>query len=246
MMARRTSRGTARILVVDDVAHVRALARAGLERRGFEVDEAEDGETALRLVRSGTVDLVVLDVHLPRMSGLAVLSRIRHDSALPVILVTGLDDEADRVIGLDLGADDYIVKPFSPLELAARVASLLRRSALGDAAGMTDRPIPTEAAAAIEPVVVSHPERRVVVSGLSVDLTPKEFDLLAYLVASPGRVFTRAELLDGVWGSGPDWQDPATVTEHVRRLRRKIETDPESPQFLQTVRGVGYRFDPAG
>lgn len=245
MMARRASGGTARILVVDDVAHVRALARAGLERRDFEVDEAEDGETALRLVRSGTVDLVVLDVHLPRMSGLAVLSRIRHDSALPVILVTGLDDETDRVIGLDLGADDYIVKPFSPLELAARVASLLRRSALGDTARMTDRVIPTEVAAN-EPVVVNHPERRVVVSGLSVDLTPKEFDLLAYLVASPGRVFTRAELLDGVWGSGPDWQDPATVTEHVRRLRRKIETDPESPQFLQTVRGVGYRFDPAG
>ena len=235
-----------RVLVVDDMADVRFLVRSALERRGFDVVEAEDGETALALVWAGGVRLVVLDVNLPRMSGLAVLSRLREDPSVAVILLTSMCDEADRVLGLEMGADDYVVKPFSPNELGARVASVLRRT------GETqpdegDVPVPTaRAGAGPAAVSVRSAERQVLVEDRAVDLTPKEFDLLACLAGQPRRVFSRAELLRLVWGSELGWQDAATVTEHVRRLRRKIEPDPENPRWLQTVRGVGYRFDPAG
>lgn len=226
---------------------VRLLARSALERRGFDVVEAEDGETALAMVGAGRVDLVVLDVNLPRMSGLAVLTRLRQDTAVAVILLTSMQDEMDRVLGLELGADDYVVKPFSPAELGARAASVLRRSAgsatLAGAAGAAPC---SEAAVTPAAIEVRPAERQVRVAGVEVDLTPREFDLLACLVAEPRRVFSREELLRRVWGSEPGWQDPATVTEHVRRLRRKIEVEPENPAWLQTVRGVGYRFDPAG
>lgn len=246
--------------MVDDAPDVRLLARSALERRGFDVTEAEDGETALALVWSGDVDLVVLDVVLPRMSGLAVLTRLRQDSSVPVILLTSLQEETDRVLGLEMGADDYVGKPFSPAELGARVASVLRRTGTGAVATTGDaEPAggggPAAGGESREPATGSAggctldmrtEERRALVAGQPVELTPKEFDLLACLVAAPGRVFSRAELLERVWGSAVDWQDPATVTEHVRRLRRKIEHDPERPCWLITVRGVGYRFDPAG
>ena len=241
-----------RVLVVDDMPDVRLLARAALERRGFDVAEAEDGETALAMVLAGSVDLVVLDVNLPRMSGLAVLTRLRQHVAVPVILLTSMDDEADRVLGLEMGADDYVVKPFSPAELGARVASVLRRSTGGvTPAGSGEKPEPPPEPSGKEPsgtaaLEVRPVERQVLLAGTEVDLTPKEFDLLACLVAEPRRVFSRDELLRLVWSSETDWQDPATVTEHVRRLRRKIEQDPESPAWVQTVRGVGYRFDPTG
>lgn len=245
-MGAHSSQPAARVLVVDDMPDVRLLARAALERRGFDVAEAEDGETALAMVWAGSVDLVVLDVNLPRMSGLAVLTRLRQDTAVAVILLTGMQDETDRVLGLEMGADDYVVKPFSPAELGARVASVLRRSQR--AAPVGERvPAPGGGSAAMPSALDVRPaERQVLVSGTEVDLTPREFDLLACLVAEPRRVFSREDLLRLVWESEPGWQDPATVTEHVRRLRRKIEQDPENPAWLQTVRGVGYRFDPAG
>ena len=228
------------------MADVRLLARAALERRGFDVSEAEDGETALAMVGAGRVDLVVLDVNLPRMSGLAVLTRLRQDTSVAVILLTGMQDETDRVLGLEMGADDYVVKPFSPTELGARVASVLRRSTNGAPTG-DGTPAPGRDNTATPSVIEVRPaERQVLVAGMGVDLTPREFDLLACLVAEPRRVFSRDDLLRVVWGSEPGWQDTATVTEHVRRLRRKIEQDPENPVWLQTVRGVGYRFDPAG
>ena len=230
--------GPLRILVVDDEAEIRTLVKAGLARHGFQVAEAEDGETALSLVWAGKVDLLVLDVNLPRMSGLAVLARIRRDATLPVILLTGRQEEGDRVLGLELGADDYVTKPFSPLELGARVTSVLRRCRPANARTQ----MPPEASLPATTVVVRVAERKVLVAGTVVDLTRKEFDLLACIASAPGRVFTRAELLAHVWESALEWQDPSTVTEHVRRLRRKIEVDPENPCWIQTVRGVGYRF----
>jgi len=236
--------GNARILVVDGAADARLLARLALEHRRFDVLEAEDGERALALVRSGGIDLVVLEVKLPGMSGLAVLSRLRHEGDLPVIIVTDLRDETDRVIGLELGADDYMAKPFSPAELGARVTSVLRRSAGPGTRLAPLRHLAAEPAHVAGDVQVDQATRRVVVAGETVELSPKEFDLLACLASTPRRVFTRAELLKHVWDSAVDWQDPATVTEHVRRLRRKIEADPANPCRIQTVRGVGYRFDP--
>ncbi|HEX2701123.1 MAG TPA: response regulator transcription factor [Acidimicrobiales bacterium] len=246
-MERHPSRPTARVLVVDDVADVRLLARVALERRGFDVAEAEDGETAVAMVWAGNVDLVLLDVNLPRMSGLAVLTRLRQDSAVPVILVTSLDDESDRVLGLEMGADDYVVKPFAPAELGARAASVLRRCGTAGAVGATGgAAVPDVGPMPARTLELRAEERRVLVSGMSVELTPKEFDLLACLAAAPCRVFSRADLLAQVWGSAPGWQDPATVTEHVRRLRRKIEIDPENPGWIQTARGIGYRFNSTG
>lgn len=224
-----------RVLVVDDAPDARLMARAGLEDRGFDVVEAHDGESAVEAVSSDAFDLVVLDINLPGMSGLAVLRRVRQDSDVAVILLTGLADETDRILGLELGADDYMVKPFSPAELGVRALTVLRRVVSGTAPGRPDLP-----------VLIRLGERRVLVHGVEVTLSALEFDLLACLASVPKRVFSRRDLLERVWNSAPDWQDPATVTEHIRRLRRKIEADPEQPVVLQTVRGVGYRFDPAG
>lgn len=234
----------ARVLVVDASADARLLARMALEHRCFDVMEAEDGEQALSLVRLGGIDLVLLEVKLPRMSGLAVLSRLRQEGDLPVIMVTVQQDETDRVIGLELGADDYVAKPYSPAELGARMTSVLRRSARRGTVLAPVRQQEAQAAQGNGPVSVDQTTRQVVVAGTAVDLSPKEFDLLAHLASAPRRVFTRGELLEHVWDSALAWQDPATVTEHVRRLRRKIEADPANPRRIQTVRGVGYRFDP--
>ena len=235
---------TARILVVDASAGARLLAKLAFEHRGFDVVEAEDGEQALSLVRSGGVDLVVLEVRLPGMSGLAVLSRLRQEGDLPVVMVTVQQDETDRVIGLELGADDYVVKPFSPAELGARVTSVLRRSTGQRAPLAPIRQLAAYSGQVTAPVSMDQITRQVVVEGTTVELSPKEFDLLAHLASAPRRVFTRGELLAHVWDSALGWQDPATVTEHVRRLRRKIEADPANPRRIQTVRGVGYRYDP--
>ncbi len=228
---------TNRVLVVDDMADIRLVAAAALEHQGFHVAQVEDGEQAVSLLDAGEpFDLVVLDINLPGMSGLEVLRRLRTNSALPVILLSGRDEETDRVLGLELGADDYVVKPFSTRELAARARSVLRRVA----------PRETSGGLVFGPLVVHLAERRILRDGEPVEVTAKEFDLFAFFAtAPPRRVFSRAELLERVWGSSAEWQDPATVTEHVRRLRKKVERDPEQPQLLQTVRGVGYRFDPA-
>jgi DNA-binding response OmpR family regulator len=169
---------------------------------------------------------------LPAVSGFEVLSEIRREGDLPVILLTARADESDRVAGLELGADDYVVKPFSPRELVARVRTVLRRSSPRVPAG------PVE----FDGIVIDNGRRVAEVEGRTVDLTAKEFDLLAFLVANPNQVFSRGQLLEKVWGSSAEWQDPATVTVHVRRIRQKIEADAQSPRWVQTVWGVGYRF----
>jgi len=228
-----------RVLTVDDMADTRLLVRKALEREGYEVREAADGATALEAVRTDVPDVVLLDVNMPDMSGLEVLATVRRlHPDLPVILVTGRNDESDRVLGLDLGADDYLVKPFSVRELGARIRSVTRRASPAADGPSSAGPID------FGDLAVRRAEHEVALGGELVDLTPKEFDLLAYLASHPRRVFTREEILREVWGSSEDWQDPATVTEHVRRLRKKIETDPERPLRLRTVRGVGYRFEP--
>ncbi|GBE25772.1 transcriptional regulatory protein SrrA [bacterium BMS3Bbin02] len=222
------------ILVVDDEPMVREVVTAYLERDGFEVHAEADGTKALEYLATASPDLVVLDVMLPHVDGLQILANLRAVSDVPVILLTARTEEPDRVLGLELGADDYVTKPFSPRELAARVRSVLRRSA----------PASTPQRLEFEDLVIDEESRDVIVRGEVVDLTPKEFELLAHLAASPKKVFTRGDLLEDVWASSPDYQDPSTVTVHIRRLRRKIEIDPESPRWLTTVWGVGYRFEP--
>jgi DNA-binding response OmpR family regulator len=226
----------ARVLVVDDEPTVRDVVVQYLRRDGHDVTEASDGDQALRLLDAQLPDLVVLDLMLPGVDGLEILRRLRATSDVPVIMLTALAEERDRVVGLELGADDYVVKPFSPRELAARVNGVLRRSTGRD----------TSPADVIEhgELRIDGRSREVHLRDRLVEMTPKEFDLLAYLAGSPRQVFSRADLLHAVWHSSPDWQDPATVTVHVRRIRNKIETDPEHPRWIATVWGVGYRFEP--
>jgi two-component system phosphate regulon response regulator PhoB len=224
----------ARILVVDDDEQSRALVRVALERESFAVLEASDGVEALELIASETPDLVVLDVNLPRMGGFDVLTQLRIASSVPVIMVTGRDGETDRVLGLELGADDYVVKPFAPRELTSRVRAILRRSA----------PASSDESLDFVGLHIDLTSREVKVEGRSVGLTTREFELLAFLASSPRRVYSRAQLLERVWSSALEWQDPATVTEHVRRIRMKIEPDADGPHRIRTVRGVGYAFDP--
>ena len=213
------------------------MVELALHCEDITVTHAADGPSALVRVAECRPDLVLLDIDLPGMSGLEVMTRLRRDDdAAAVILLGGQEANGKRVLGLELGADDYVEKPFSPRELAARVRTVLRRCSRG----------PTSAQIVAGPLRIQVAERRVAVDGEVVELTPKEFDLLVFLASSPpARVFSRHELLQEVWGSSAAWQDPATVTEHVRRLRLRIEGDAARPQLLQTVRGVGYRFDPA-
>jgi len=222
------------VLVVDDEPMVREVVTAYLERDGFTVAEAADGAVALEWLRRTTPDLVVLDVMLPKVDGFTVLSQIRKLSDVPVILLTARTEEPDRVLGLELGADDYVVKPFSPRELTARVRSVLRRA----------RPTASNVVFDFDGLVVDCGSREVRLGADVLDLTPKEFDLLAFLAESPRQVFSRGQLLEQVWDSSSEYQDPSTVTVHVRRLRRKMETDPAEPRWIKTVWGVGYRFEP--
>jgi DNA-binding response OmpR family regulator len=225
-----TTRQTHEVLIVDDEPMVREVVAQYLEMDGFKVRSASDGAAALLELNSSLPDVVVLDIMLPLVGGLEVLTELRRRSdEIAVVLLTANGAEDDRVRGLDLGADDYVVKPFSPRELTARVRSVLRRAvgggqALIDARGLT----------------VDPGSRTVTVNGSPVELTRREFDLLSFLARQPGQVFSRAQLLDQVWDSSTDWQDPATVTVHVRRLRGKLGGDPE--RFIETVWGVGYRF----
>jgi DNA-binding response OmpR family regulator len=222
-----------RVLVVDDDHAVRDVVRRYLERSGYEVGLAGDGETALRLFAEREPDLVVLDLMLPGIGGLEVCRRVRERGQVPVVMLTALGEESDRVLGLELGADDYVVKPFSPRELVLRVGSVLRRSRTAPAAvseSLTDGDLRLDLGA-----------RRGTLDGDELALTGREFDLLAFLLRNPGRAFTRAELLEAVWG----WSfgDQSTVTVHMRRLREKIEPDPARPRRISTVWGVGYRYD---
>jgi DNA-binding response OmpR family regulator len=221
-----------RILLVDDEPKIREVVANYLRRDGYQVQTAVDGATARRQLDEFRPDLVVLDLMLPAVSGFEVLAEIRRNGDLPVIVLTARAEEADRVAGLELGADDYVVKPFSPRELVARVRTVLRRSSAKPVSG----PI------AFDGVEVDLGRRVATIEGTPVELTAKEFDVLAFLVGHARQVFSRSDLLERVWGSSVEWQDPATVTVHIRRIRLKIEQDPQNPRWLQTVWGVGYRF----
>jgi len=226
-----------RVLVVDDDERARTAVAWALEADGFDVEHADDGLRALDLLESAAPSLVVLDLSLPGLDGLDVLRRLRDrerrdgEDPLPVIILSGRDGETDRIVGLDLGADDYLVKPFSPGELAARARSVLRR-------------IRRPPAAVVPGVHVDPAAREATVDGRPVELTAKEFDLLHFLVEHPRRVFSRSQLLRHVWASNAGWQSEATVTEHIHRLRHKIEPHPGEPRRLRTVRGAGYRWEP--
>jgi DNA-binding response OmpR family regulator len=222
------------VLVVDDEPIVRDVIVRYLRRDGFSTLEAGDGDRARELIETAEPALVVLDVMLPGTDGLELCRWIRRRSELPVILLTARGEESDRIVGLELGADDYVTKPFSPRELAARVRTVLRR-----AGAQATRPERLEYA----DVVLDGASREVTRGGEPVALTAREFDLLWFLAANPRRVFSRSHLMDRVWGHAPAL-DTGTVTVHIRRLREKLEADPSHPAHLQTVWGVGYRFDP--
>ena len=226
------------VLVVDDEPMLRNLLSRLLRMEGYDVIEAEDGQTALGLIDARQPDLVLLDVMLPAKDGLDTLGDLRRTSDVPVILVSALGEEADRVLGLKMGADDYVVKPFSAAELSARIESVLRRAAVRAAPEAPSNQI------SFDGLAIDLQSREVTLEGARVDMTAKEFDLLAFLAASPRQVFSREQLLRQVWESSSDWQSDATITEHVRRLRKKIEEDPDRPRWITTVRGVGYRFEP--
>jgi DNA-binding response OmpR family regulator len=222
------------VLVVDDEPIVRDVVVRYLRRDGFTTLEAGDGDSARRLIETGEPELVVLDVMLPGTDGLELCRWIRSRSALPVIMLTARGEEADRIVGLELGADDYVTKPFSPRELATRVRTVLRRSG-----GVQTQPERLTFA----DVVLDGASREVTNAGTPMTLTAREFDLLWFLASHPRQVFSRDQLMDRVWGHAVAI-DTGTVTVHIRRLREKIETDPAHPTHLQTVWGVGYRFDP--
>ena len=220
------------ILVVDDEPKIATLARDYLEHAGFAVVTANDGQAALTTIRQRRPDLVVLDLGLPGLDGLDVTRQLRRDSSIPIVMLTARDDELDKLLGLELGADDYITKPFSPRELVARVRAVLRRAERPPEAGETIR---------AGDLTLDVPRMRAEVAGTAVDLTPTEFHLLATLAARPGRIFTRAQLLDAVRGVAFETYERA-IDSHVKNLRRKIEPDPRRPRYVLTVYGVGYRF----
>ena len=228
-----------RILVVEDDPDIRLLLCRLLEREEYEVTAVADALGAMEQLGAGEPDLVLLDLGLPDVDGMELLGRIRGRSTVPIIMLTGRTAEDDRIAGLRGGADDYVNKPFSAGELVARVQSVLRRAQpAADSSGSSGGPL------AFEGLVIDPHAREVRVGDDLVPVTAKEFDLLAFLAAAPRQVFTREQLLRHVWDSSTEWQDDATVTEHVRRVRRKIEADPDRPRWLLTVRGVGYRFEP--
>ncbi|HEX2313762.1 MAG TPA: response regulator transcription factor [Thermomonospora sp.] len=229
---------TGRILVVDDDPTVAEVVMRYLVRDGHEVECVADGRDALRSAEARPPDLVVLDLMLPGVGGLEVCRRLRETSAVPVVMLTALGEETDRLAGLELGADDYVTKPFSPRELALRVRSVLRRARGGlNPAGRGPARLDDGG------LVVDLGAHEAALGGELLSLTAREFDLLAYLMRHPRRAFTRDELLEHVWG----WSfgDASTVTVHVRRLREKIEEDPTTPRRIVTVWGVGYRYEPA-
>jgi DNA-binding response OmpR family regulator len=223
-----------RILLVDDDESVRAVLSFPLEKDGYEVLQAADGEEALQMFAGGQIDLVVLDIMLPKLDGLDVCRRLRTTSSVPIIMLTARDDELDTVIGLELGADDYITKPFSIREFRSRVRALLRRARVRAEEGSDER-------IEFDGLVIDGPRRTVEVRGEPAQLTYVEFELLRTLASSPGRVFSRRMLLESLWKSA-DYRDPRTIDVHVRHLREKLEAEPRTPELILTVRGVGYRF----
>ena len=220
------------ILVVDDEPKIVGLARDYLEHAGFTVVSASDGPEALARARADRPDLVVLDLGLPKLDGLDVARALRQASSVPIVILSGRSDESDKLVGLELGADDYVTKPFSPKELVARVRAVLRRS---------ERPVGSSDVIRAADVTLDVPRMRVRAGDRDVDLTATEFQLLAALAREPGRVFTRSQLLDAVHGVAFESYERA-IDAHVKNIRRKLEPDPREPWYLQTVHGVGYRF----
>jgi two-component system phosphate regulon response regulator PhoB len=222
------------VLVVDDDVEIRVLLREVLSDDGYTIFEAGTGAEALQLVKQVEIDVVLLDLGLPDASGLDLLTQFTADAHTSVIILTGRAGETDRVVGLDLGADDYIAKPFSTRELVARVNAVNRRNHRGQ---LERRQL------CFGSLVIDQDTRDVMLDGVEVALTPKEFDVLAFLAGSPRRVYSKGQLLRDVWGSSPEWQDDTTVGEHMHRIRRKLDPA-DRERWVQTIRGVGYRFVP--
>ncbi|RIK40073.1 MAG: DNA-binding response regulator [Chloroflexi bacterium] len=226
------------ILVVDDERNISEVVSLYLARAGYQVKIAHDGQTALQLIATEKPDLVVLDLMLPEADGLEITRQVRTHSETPIIMLTARRSETDRILGLEMGADDYVVKPFSPQELVSRVRAVLRRT---QAPGTS--PVPGKQALEFSGIRIDPTTRLVEVAGREIALTAKEFDLLWFLASHPRQVFNRDQLLDHVWGE-TDYLDPSTVTVHVRRLREKVEADAANPRYIHTVWGVGYKFEP--
>jgi len=227
----------AKILIVDDEAMVAEVLERYLRREGFQVTVARDGEAAVAVALADKPDLILLDLMLPKLDGLEVFRLIKAQLPVPVIMLTAKGEETDRVVGLEMGADDYVAKPFSPREIVARARAVLRRAGRAGENGKGGGTL------TIGDIAINPHTRRVQIAGSPVDLTPKEFDLLWFLASHEDQVFTRSQLLDQVW----DYQyfgDASTVTVHIRRLRSKIEADPVRPRHLKTVWGVGYKLEP--
>ena len=222
------------ILVVDDEETIREVVCRYLEREGYAARQAADGYEALDIIRHDQPALIVLDLMLPGIDGLTLTQHLRQDHQIPIIMLTAKSEANDRIRGLDLGADDYITKPFNPQEVVSRVRAVLRRS---DSAVVSTSQQPIQ----IRDITIDPVARNVEVNGTSVTLTAKEFDLLWYFAQHPEQVFTRAQLLAQVWGD-EFYTDPSTVTVHIRRLREKIEANPSQPQYIITVWSVGYKF----
>lgn len=229
------------ILVVDDETTVREVVRRYLEREGFRVIEADNGPLALHMLHQEKPDLIVLDIMLPGLDGFTIARSLREPSRrsesgnIPMVMLTARTDEADRITGFEFGADDYVVKPFSPRELVMRIKAVLRRSAPDTDA--QEKPL------VFDDLRLDPASRTVTRGDVGITLTAKEYDLLWFLARHPRQVFTRAQLLDQVWGY-EFYGDESTVTVHIRRLREKVESDPAQPVYLHTVWGVGYKFDP--
>jgi DNA-binding response OmpR family regulator len=227
----------ARILLVDDEQSIQTLLSYPLRKEGYDVVQATDGRQALQRFDEQTFDLVVLDLMLPQIDGLEVCRRLRSRSSVPIIMLTARSEEIDKVVGLELGADDYITKPFSLREFSSRIKAALRRAEMSRAAATAPDEYPLE----VRSLRMDFSKRTVRVRGDDTQLTYVEFEILAALARAPGRVFTRDMLLAQVWGDSA-YRDPRTIDVHIRHLREKVEADPKDPEYLFTVRGVGYRF----
>jgi len=225
------------ILVVEDETSIAEVVKLYLERAGFSVQTASDGKQAMNIFDRQTVDFVILDLMLPEVDGLSLTRWLRDRSNVPIIMLTARREEIDRIAGLEMGADDYVVKPFSPQELVSRVRAVMRRL------GRDQGDMSQDQSVSFENLIIDPSSRVVTVREKPVELTVKEFDMLYLLARHPKQVFTRDQLLERVWG-GAQYIDPGTVTVHVRRLREKIEDDPSNPVRLLTVWGVGYKFEP--
>ena len=231
----RVAESAPRILLVDDEHSIQKLLTYPLRKEGYEVVSAMDGRQALDRLRDGRYDLVVLDVMLPELDGFEVCRQVRARSAVPIIMLTAKADEIDKVLGLELGADDYITKPFSVHEFRSRVKAVLRRAALVQVDETLEEPLERGE------LRIDFEKRQVEIRGEPAGLTYVEFEILAALARAPGRVFSRTQLLERVWGDA-SYRDPRTVDVHIRHLREKLEQDPKHPELIFTVRGVGYRF----